>query len=769
MMRKVRILVVEDERIVARDIVTSLEALGYEVCASVPSGEEALEKAEKMHPHLVLMDILLKGEMNGVESAGRIHERFHIPVIYLTAHTDEETLRRAKVTEPYGYILKPFEDRELNVAIEIALYKHGSERRLKESEQWLATTLKSISDGVITTDQDGLVTFMNPVAEVLTGWRLKAVVRKPLKEVFDIASEEIGKQVEDPVAKVLQEGTVAEMAEKTILIGKDGTKRPLEGSAAPIKDEKGTAIGAILAFRDISERKRAEEALLASEKKYRLLVQNANDAIFIAQDGVFKFSNPKTETLTGYSSAELAKMPFINLVHPADRNRVMEIYRKGLAGEKVPIFSCRGIDRAGTEKWVEINGLTLNWEGQPAALAFLRDITVQKNLESRLMQVQKLEAIGTLAAGIAHDFNNILAAIVGYAELISWEVRRGSKAERNLQELLKASGRARDLVQQILTFSRESRQERKPLEIKPVVKESLKLLRASLPSSIEIREEIENDIGKIEADPTQIHQILMNLCTNAGHAMRKNGGLLKVSLSNVDMDASTGAQYPNMLPGPFIRLSVSDTGHGMSPEVLERIFDPYFTTKDVDEGTGLGLAVVHGIIESYRGAITVYSEPGNGTTFHVYFPQIDHGKEVADNQKVEPLPMGRNERILFIDDEQALVDVGDQILKSLRYEVTISTSSIEALELFRKQPERFDLVITDMTMPHMTGDRLSREMMRIRPDIPIILCTGFSEYITEEKVKEMGIRELAMKPLDASDLAKTIRRALDQQKKKWPE
>ena len=765
-MEKVRILVVEDERIVARDIVTSLEALGYEVCASVSSGEEAIEKAEKMHPHLVLMDIRLEGEMNGVESAGRIRQRFHIPVIYLTAHTDEETLRRAKVTQPDGYILKPFEERELHVAIEMALYKHGAERRLKESEQWLATTLKSISDGVITTDPDGLVIFMNPAAEALTGWELKEAMKKPLKEVFNITSEETGRQVEDPVAKVLQEGIVVELAKKTILIAKDGAKLPLEGSAAPIKDEKGTFIGAVLALRDISERKRAEEALLASEEKYRLLVQNAGDAIFIAQDGVIKFPNPKTETLTGYSSTELPKMPFINLVHPADRNMVMENYQKGLGGEKAPVFSFRGIDRAGTEKWVEVNGISLNWEGKPAALVFLRDITEQKNLESRLMRSQKLETIGTLAGGIAHDFNNILAAIMGYAELISWEVPQGSRAERNLEELLKASHRARDLVQQILTFSRQSKEERKPLEIKPIVKETLKLLRASLPSSIEIRQEIEDHIGKIDGDPTQIHQVLMNLCTNAAHAMSKNGGLLEVRLSSVDMDASTAAQYSNILPGPYTRLSVSDTGHGMSPEVVERIFDPFFTTKGVGEGTGLGLAVVHGIVESHRGAITVYSRPGNGTTFQVYFPQIDHTKEAADTQKVEPLLMGGTERVLFIDDEQALVDVGEQILKNLRYEVTVRTSSIEALELFRQQPERFDLVITDMTMPNMTGDRLAKELLRIRADIPVVLCTGFSEHLTEEAAKEMGIRELAMKPLVTSDLAQTIRRALDRQKEK---
>jgi PAS domain S-box-containing protein len=525
--------------------------------------------------------------------------------------------------------------------------------------------------------------------------------------------------------------------------------------------------GAIANAQLFLERKRAEEALLASEEKYRLLVQNANGAIFIVQDGVIKFPNPKTETLTGYSSTELANMPFINLVRPADRNRVIEQYRNALDGEKVPVFSSRVFDRAGTEKWVEINGIPLNWEGKPAVLVFLRDITEQKNLEFQLMHAQKLDAIGTLAVGIAHDFNNILAAIVGYAELISWEVPQSSRAERNLEQLLKAGRRATDLVRQILAFSRQGREERTPLEIGPIVKEILKLLRASLPSSIEIRQAIENDIGKMEADPTQIHRVLMNLCTNAAHAMRKDGGLLEVSLSRVDMDAGTAAQYPNLLPGRYIKLSVSDTGHGMSPEVLEKIFDPYFTTKEAGEGSGLGLAVVHGIVESLRGAITTSSKPGKGTTFHIYFPQTDYAQATADTQKLEPFLMGGNERILFIDDEQGLVDVGEQILKSLKYEVTVRTSSMEALELFRAHPQRFDLVITDMTMPNMTGDKLAKELLRIRADIPIVLCTGFSEQLREEAAKELGIRELAMKPLVTSDLAKTIRRALHPQKKKW--
>jgi CheY-like chemotaxis protein len=330
------------------------------------------------------------------------------------------------------------------------------------------------------------------------------------------------------------------------------------------------------------------------------------------------------------------------------------------------------------------------------------------------------------------------------------------------QEVLKAGLRARDLVQQILTFSRQSNQERKPVEIGPIVKETLKLLRASLPSTVEIRQRIESNADVVETDPTQIHQVLMNLCTNAAHAMREGGGILEVSLSKVDIQESTTTPYPDLHAGPYVRLSVSDTGHGIAPELLKRIFDPYFTTKPVGEGTGLGLAVVHGIVKSHRGEITVSSKPGKGTTFHVYLPGMDGTKEAAASQRIEPYRLGRQECLLFIDDEQALVDVGKQMLEHLGYRVIVRTSSVEALELFRNQPDRFDLVITDMTMPNMTGDRLAREVIGIRPRMPIILCTGFSEHIAEGKVKKMGIRKLVMKPLVMSDLAKTIRRVLDQ-------
>ena len=390
----------------------------------------------------------------------------------------------------------------------------------------------------------------------------------------------------------------------------------------------------------------------------------------------------------------------------------------------------------------------------------------REKLTAQLQQAQKMEAIGTLAGGIAHDFNNILSAILGYAELASFGIGEDSKVEYYLEQSMQAARRAKDLVEQILTFSRQTKQERKPLNIKPIIKEGLKFLRASLPTTIEIREDIEEDLGTIEADPTQVHQVLMNLCTNAAHAMEKNGGGLGVSLCKLDIDGETSSARQEIEPGPYVRLRVSDTGHGMPPEILERIFDPYYTTKEIGKGTGLGLAVVHGIVKSYGGAITVSSEVGKGSTFDIYFPRIGAVNLSSQGDKGEPLLLGGHERVLFVDDEMAIVEVGREVLEHLGYEVVARTSSIEALELFRGQADQFDLVITDMTMPNMTGDKLAQELLKVRPGIPIILCTGFSEHVTEEKAKSMGIREFAMKPLVIRDLAKAIRRALDHQGKK---
>jgi len=512
-------------------------------------------------------------------------------------------------------------------------------------------------------------------------------------------------------------------------------------------------------FIDVTERKQMEKDLLESEEKYRLLIENANDAIFIAQDGIVKFPNPRTLETVGYSAEELAKIPFINLIHPEDRDMVIDRHIRRLEGEDLPsTYSFRVINKEGEQLWGQLSTVRIDWEGRPATLNFLRDITRQKRLEAQLGQSQKMEAIGTLAGGIAHEFNNILGIIIGNTELAIDDVPEWNPANECLKEIRTASLRAKDVVRHILSFARKSHIERKPIQIAQIIKDSLKLMRASIPTTIDIRQSILCNYDTVLADPTQINQVLMNLCTNAAHAMREEGGVLEVKLQDVKLDEDMVAQYEELTPGRYVRLTVRDTGQGIDPEIMDRIFDPFFTTKGLAEGTGMGLSVVHGIVKSHDGAIRVKSEPGHGTIIEVLLPIIDAEAEAA-GEEFEVLPTG-TERILFVDDEPSIVMIAELMLERLGYEVTAKTSSVEAFELFEAEPDRYDLVITDMTMPHMTGDRLARKLFMIRSDIPVILCTGYSERIDEDKAKEMGIRAFTLKPLVMRDLAVTIRQVL---------
>jgi nitrogen-specific signal transduction histidine kinase len=384
---------------------------------------------------------------------------------------------------------------------------------------------------------------------------------------------------------------------------------------------------------------------------------------------------------------------------------------------------------------------------------------VRANLESQLRQAYKMEAIGTLAGGIAHDFNNVLGIIIGNVELAKDEIPHTNPAHQSLEEARQACLRAKDIVGQILTFSREKKMEFQPVDLKPVVREGLKMLRSSIPTTIDIQENITEASATILGDPSQIYQIIMNLCTNSAHAMEEMGSVLQVRLSSVELDETALEELPELKAGKYVRLTVSDTGEGIKREIIHKIFDPYFTTKAVGKGTGMGLAIVHGIVKEHGGAITVYSEPGQGTTFHVFFPKIESGSE-KQTVEFEELPRG-NERILFVDDEKSLARLGKQMLERLGYEVDSRTSPLETLTAFRDHPDKFDLVITDMTMPQMLGDVLAKQVMEIRPGIPVILCTGFSYRIDEEKASAMGIKGFIMKPLAMRELAKTVREILD--------
>ena len=506
---------------------------------------------------------------------------------------------------------------------------------------------------------------------------------------------------------------------------------------------------------------------IAAEEKYRVITEFANDCILVIQDGKMVFGNPACCDLISGPLTDSATRDFLDIMASEDRKTVLKHYNTLLEGGHAPnphTARIRGAD--GEQRFVEIASSLIQYRNRPAVLAIMRDITGRKRaeedknrLEDQLQRAQKIEAIGTLAGGIAHDFNNILVVILANCDLAETKLAEDSEAIDNLNQVRNAGNRARMLIKQILAFGRMGEQEMIALSLTPLIKEALKFIRSTLPTSIEIRDYIEADPGIIEADTTQIHQIVMNLCTNAGHALREEGGTLHVRLTRVEVDRQTALQHHELHDGPHVRLTVTDTGCGMDSETLEHIFDPYFTTKDVGEGTGLGLSVVHGIVNTHGGAITVESEPGKGTTFHVYFPVIEKEEKIQEEDE-GPLPTG-NERILFVDDEQMILDMAEEMLRELGYDVVTKKSSVEALELFRADPDRFDLVITDMTMPKMTGDQLSRELMKVRPDIPIILCTGFNPKISEEKAKEIGIKAFAMKPLVGRDMANIVRKVLD--------
>ena len=514
----------------------------------------------------------------------------------------------------------------------------------------------------------------------------------------------------------------------------------------------------------LAEQRVMEEGLRKSEEKYRILIETTGTG-FVKLDGEGRVldANQEYVRLVGRQNpAEILGRRVFEWTAPHDLARNREALEECANRGFIRHLQVDYVDGQGESTAVEINGTRVyNSDGQLEIIAICHDIGGRKRLEEQLRQAQKMEAIGILAGGIAHDFNNILAAIIGYAEMAKRSLpQEAGSAGADIQQVLLAGLRAKDLVKQILAFSRKGGEERSLISPRPIVKEALKFMRASIPASIEIREEIDPDCGTILANPTNIHQIVVNLCTNAFHAMEEAGGVLTVLLKNVEREEGEFAGEVDLPPGQYVLFSVRDTGPGMTPEVLARIFDPYFTTKGVGKGSGMGLAVVHGIVKNYGGMVRVESEVGVGTVFHVYLPRIGQGAAVADSIQEWTLPSGQ-ERILYVDDEASIAEMGKAMLSGLGYRVTARFAPLEALEEFRRQPGDFDLLITDQTMPKMSGVQLIQEVRKIRPDLPVILCTGYSAAIGEDSALGMGIRHFIMKPLTMRMLAEKVRKALE--------
>jgi len=627
-----------------------------------------------------------------------------------------------------------------------------TQQMLEESESRYRSIVENMQDVFYRTDKDGIVTMVSPSVSRILGLSPRKALGKQVENFWMHAGEG-----EEMLKRLNRDGFVEDY--EAVLRRCDGA--PVFASLTSVlrKDGEGNFIGIEGVIRDITERKLAEE----EQVRLQTAIEQIAEGIIITNpDWVVQYANPAIERLTGYGREEIIGRRLGILKSEKHDTDFYKDLQENLSrgGGWAGRIACKRNDGAVYEAEATVSlvrdksGAIVNY------ISIHRDITREAQLERELQQAQKMEAIGQLAGGIAHDFNNILGVIMGFAELSLFKIGENNPVRGNLEQVLKAAHRASDVVKQILAFSRHGEQKRKPVQIAPIVREVLSLLRASLPSNIRIERNlaIGPEKGTVLANPTQIHQVLMNLSTNAAHAMRAEGGVLSVRISEIE-DAPPDSMLPDLNPGPHVYISVSDTGTGMNAAVMERIFDPYFTTKEPGEGTGLGLSVVQGIVRSHNGKITVNSELGKGTTFHIFLPEVVDPVPAESENAGKSLLTGR-EHILFVDDEEDLAALGNEMLESLGYQVTTMTSSREALETFRAAPHKFDLVVTDMTMPQLTGRSLARQLIAIRADLPIVLCTGFSDQIDAAQAKAEGISDFIMKPYVFETLAKSIRIAL---------
>ncbi len=623
---------------------------------------------------------------------------------------------------------------------------------LTKSEARLQAILDNSPALISIKDLEGNIIVANRNFEILNLPPLNKFIGK---NVYDLFPKDIADTLWQNDLTVLKSEKPFE-GEETVE-HKDGSNHTYLTLKFPVYEDGDTPFGICAISTDITERKKFETDL----KHQALAMNNSSDTIIITDKvGVISYANPAFEKTTGYSCKEIIGQN-ISIIKSGthDKKFYEELWETISRGDS---WSGHIINKKKSgSQYIEEASISPVYSDNDEIINYVavkRDISDRLKLEARLQQAQKMESIGNLAGGIAHDFNNILSSIIGFTELALGGAEKGTELEDDLQEVRMAGLRAKDLVKQILTFARQSDELVKPIQINAIAEEVLKFIKSSIPSTIQITTKIISD-SFIMGSSTQVHQVLMNLCTNAAHAMDEKGGILDVSVNDITINRKA---IPGLIPGEYIELKVADTGMGISPQNIHTIFEPYFTTKSVGEGTGMGLAVVHGIVEKYDGQITVDSTIGEGTCFTIYLP-ITKKRKVHVHSEKEYLPAG-TENILFVDDEAPIVKMGSKALEQLGYSVTTRTSSIEALELFRSKPQIFDLVVTDMTMPNMTGDKLAGELMKIRSDILVILCTGYGKKISQENAAEIGIKAVAFKPIVKADLAKTVRKVLDESK-----
>ena len=675
-----------------------------------------------------------------------------------------------------------------------------TEALLQESEEKYKELIEGTDDLVIKIDKDGNLLFANDIAKNIFGFSRENIIGK---SAFDFIHPDDQERTQNWFRDCIEKSTGKATIENRQINKISGKTSYVLWNSNFKYDKEGQLKEVNSIAHDITERKQTEEALQESAEYHQELFTKSPTALFL-QDfstagtcieklkfkGVgdlntyFQKNPDEVAKLTKSIVISKANKAAIDLFDSKTSANLMQNLNQVLIKSDSQHFIDQIISFTSGIDWYEgearnrtlkgkiiniiVRKMVINRDknGLSKILVSLTDVSDllkayqdKEEMESHLQQAQKMESIGTLAGGIAHDFNNILFPIIGHAEMLLEDVPEGSPFQEGLNEIFSGALRAKDLVKQILTFSRQENSELKLMKLQPIIKEALKLIRSTIPTTIEIKQDLNADCGVIKADPTQIHQIVMNLATNAYHAMEETGGELKVSLKEVEL-GEYNIVTPDMTPGVYACLIVADTGAGMDKNLTDKIFDPFFTTKAIGKGTGMGLSVVHGIVKSVGGAVQVYSKPGKGTEFHVYLP-IEKKSFIEQNIQAKESIQGGTEKILLVDDEAAILSMETLMLERLGYQVTSRTSSLEALEAFKVNPNKFDLVITDMAMPNMPGDKFAIELIKIRPDIPILLCTGFSETRTKEKIESYGIKGFILKPIVMKEFGQKIRAVLD--------
>ena len=898
----VKILVVDDEMARAAELELCLQEFGYTVCGKADSAEQALGLIGRDRPDLVLMALGQKGEMRGIKIAEIIRIRCGIPVVFGVDPADADRLKTAGATYAFGYLIKPFEEKELKLAIEMAL---TTAEAFREVEARYEALLGTTGEGIILLAASGEVLIWNKGAEDIFKIPAQDVLGRTLSSIKGRSIGENG-SIRDGLESLGRKTQQTGVPDRNKILGiyqPSGELRWISVNTNPIgKGDKTPPFETAIAIRDITGLKKNLEALKSEQFKLKEYFEDLQIMAYnVTFEGIIADCNEAVIRTLGYDDKrELVGRPFLTTIYaPASREKAKKLFEKWkkknrIADEELQIITKHGevidvllnvntiydhhgiplyslsthlditrhkrlqtellektlfLDRVfdqspfaiwisdakGTLLWanpalkkflnltddqlvgkynvledplVEKQGLmplihsvyeegksihfacdwdgddipTLNLEGSNSvsieatlfpiqnsdgeiinAVMNWIDVTDRKlmeeekrKLEHQLNQAQKLETIGVLAGGIAHDFNNILSAIIGYIQLSIFDIGDEKEVRYNLEQALTASRRGKNLVEQMLSFSRQANMEFKPVNLAAVVRETIDFIRAGTPTTIEIKSDVPETSRLALANETQLQQVLVNLCHNAAQAMPNDKGTIEISLKEIQLETNN---EPDLKPGSYHVLTVSDNGQGIRKEDINKIFDPFFSTKGPGEGTGMGLSVVFGIVRKHGGGIKVHSELNKGTVFHVYLPA---GFEEVVDETIMDLPLpGGSERILYVDDEKSLVEVAQKLLTRLGYQVTVATSSIKALDEIKQNGYQYDLVITDQTMPEMTGVELSKAIMSLYPKLPIILCTGFSASIDAERASELGIRTFLMKPLDSKNLALTVRSVLD--------